>query len=408
MRTKRRWQVGMVCIVLVALLAPAVNAFDYCGVQSGFDSLWFQTVPDIDCETGRVTLYGSTVTLVPGAHISEAIAGATAGILESLGSSTIDITAGVIDSYLNTGSTDIVTIYGSDFAVDGTPVEDQIVNTGGSTYIFDLTGVYADGSPINFQCRLGSGGVINLNLAATAPDIKVYPVADPVTGIRAYDVGEVAICETLTVPNIVYIYNEGNENLTVTSVSISGDPSISLTPSLSFPLVIEPGLNNGQYFDVTFAPTAAGLVEATVTIESDDEDEGVIEVILSGTGVVEVVYVDIDIKPDSEDNTVNLGSNGVIPVGILSTVEFDATQVDPESISLAGAGVAVRGKGNKLLSSIKDLNGDGLLDLEVKVDTENLDPGQFQNGYAILTGQLYGGTCGLEIEGMDFIRVVPE
>ncbi len=118
-----------------------------------------------------------------------------------------------------------------------------------------------------------------------------------------------------------------------------------------------------------------------------------------------VIDVDIDIKPDSVDNTINLGSNGVIPVGILSIYGgFDATTVNPETVALAGAGVAVRGKSNKLLSQIKDLNSDGLMDLEVKVETENLDTGKFQDGVAILTGQTYDGQA---IQGLDFITIVP-
>jgi hypothetical protein len=57
------------------------------------------------------------------------------------------------------------------------------------------------------------------------------------------------------------------------------------------------------------------------------------------------IEVEIDIKPCSDPNPINKGSNGLVPVAILSSPEFDATQVDPTSVSLAGAGVAVRGKG---------------------------------------------------------------
>ncbi|MCK4831075.1 hypothetical protein KA005_85990, partial [bacterium] len=47
------------------------------------------------------------------------------------------------------------------------------------------------------------------------------------------------------------------------------------------------------------------------------------------------VYVEIDIKPDSDVNSINHGANGVIPVAVLTTPEFDASTVDPLSISLA-------------------------------------------------------------------------
>ena len=118
----------------------------------------------------------------------------------------------------------------------------------------------------------------------------------------------------------------------------------------------------------------------------------------------ETIIVDIDIKPGCTPNAINLGSNGVIPVAILSTPDFDATTVNPDTVSLAGSGVAVRGKGNKSLTSQDDVNGDGLLDMIVKVETENLDPDTFQDGHAILTGLT---TDGIEFTGSDSITIVP-
>ncbi len=50
----------------------------------------------------------------------------------------------------------------------------------------------------------------------------------------------------------------------------------------------------------------------------------------------------IDIKPGSDLNSINLGSNGTIPVAIFSTVDFDATTVDPLTVTLADASVKVK------------------------------------------------------------------
>lgn len=116
------------------------------------------------------------------------------------------------------------------------------------------------------------------------------------------------------------------------------------------------------------------------------------------------ILVDIDIKPGSYPNAVNLGSHGLIPVAILSSAEFDATTADPDTIELAGSGVAVRGKGSKLMAHEEDVNGDGLVDLVVQVATANLDPESFQDGYAVLTGKTYDGVA---IEGADEITIVP-
>ena len=123
--------------------------------------------------------------------------------------------------------------------------------------------------------------------------------------------------------------------------------------------------------------------------------------------VVCEIPVAIDIKPGSYPNVINLGSHGLVPVAILSSEDFDATTVDPETVELAGADVAVRGKSNKYMAHEEDVNGDGLVDLMVQVATENLDPGSFQDGLAVLTGNLLEEFGGTPIEGSDEITIVP-
>ena len=117
------------------------------------------------------------------------------------------------------------------------------------------------------------------------------------------------------------------------------------------------------------------------------------------------VSATIDIKPGSYPNSINLGSQGKVPVAILSSEDFDApAEVDPLSIELAGAGVAVRGKAENPMATAEDVNGDGLLDLVLHVATSNLDPGTFMEGAACVTGNTYYGT---PIEGWDEITIVP-
>jgi hypothetical protein len=112
--------------------------------------------------------------------------------------------------------------------------------------------------------------------------------------------------------------------------------------------------------------------------------------------------VDIDIKPGSFPNSINLGSNGNVPVAIFSTTAFDATTVDPTTVTLADAGVKVRGNGLAQASE-QDVNEDGLLDLVVHIDTEGL---QLTEGdeQATLEGRTSHGDA---IQGSDSVRVVP-
>lgn len=111
--------------------------------------------------------------------------------------------------------------------------------------------------------------------------------------------------------------------------------------------------------------------------------------------------VQIDIKPGSFPNSINLGSNGTVPVAIFSTAAFDATTVDPTTVTLANAGVQLRGNGTPIASA-QDVNGDGRLDLVVHVSTEAL---QLTSGdvEAVLEGRTFSGQ---RIRGTDSVRIV--
>ena len=115
------------------------------------------------------------------------------------------------------------------------------------------------------------------------------------------------------------------------------------------------------------------------------------------------IPVEIDIKPGSDPNPINPGSNGLIPVAILTTDEFDAAVVDPGTVTLAGAEVAVRGKSDKLMARLEDVDEDGDLDLMLQVDTQS-DGAVWTNGPVILIGKTYDEQ---DIEGTDDVIIVP-
>lgn len=114
--------------------------------------------------------------------------------------------------------------------------------------------------------------------------------------------------------------------------------------------------------------------------------------------------VRVDVKPGANPNVVNLKSRGLLPVAILSEEGFDATQVDPATVEVAGAGVAVRGKQLKVMAHNEDVDGDGLVDMLVQVETSELDPEALAAGYAEVTGMTYGGE---QFEGRDEVVLVP-
>jgi hypothetical protein len=116
-----------------------------------------------------------------------------------------------------------------------------------------------------------------------------------------------------------------------------------------------------------------------------------------------VTTVAIRIKPGSDEPSINLASAGIIPVAILSNPTFDATQVVPGSVSLAGAKVKLIGKASRYSCSFQDVDGDGRLDLLCHVETAAffLEPGE---SMAVLEAQTYDGAA---IRGQAIVRIIP-
>ena len=117
--------------------------------------------------------------------------------------------------------------------------------------------------------------------------------------------------------------------------------------------------------------------------------------------VTTVIPVEIDIKPGSDPNSINTKSKGRIPVAILSTPDFDATQeVDKTSLTFGRTGDEESLA--KCTKSNEDVNDDLLDDVVCQFNTQ--DTG-FELGDT--EGILRGRTVdGVPIEGRDAVRVV--
>jgi hypothetical protein len=112
--------------------------------------------------------------------------------------------------------------------------------------------------------------------------------------------------------------------------------------------------------------------------------------------------VDIDIKPGSDPNSINLGSEGVVPVAILGSETFDVTQIEQLSLELAGSDARQKGRHHRI-GAYEDVNGDGFMDLVVQFPVEDLELTEADTE-ATVTGTLKDGT---PFEGTDAVRIVP-
>lgn len=108
------------------------------------------------------------------------------------------------------------------------------------------------------------------------------------------------------------------------------------------------------------------------------------------------VDVEVDVKPGSYPNSINLKSKGKTPVAILTSSEFNASQVNPSTIVFAGA--------TPVKWSVSDVNKDGAKDLLLHFSTQELDlvDGDTE---ATLTGWTMDR---IPISGKDSVRTVPK
>jgi len=191
-----------------------------------------------------------------------------------------------------------------------------------------------------------------------------------------------------------------------------------------------------QYYDITTTATYSGLVSVCIsyagikftgsanslrllhyeggqwvdcTVNVDTAAQVICGEVdsLSPFVIVELVTipVEIDIKPGSYPNSININGHGVIPVAILGSDDFDVTRIDPLSLSLEGMTVQIK-KNGRPQCSVEDVNADGYSDLVCQFADNGIlpPPGTVS---MTLTGNLTEEYDAIPIEGSDEIRIVP-
>ena len=104
----------------------------------------------------------------------------------------------------------------------------------------------------------------------------------------------------------------------------------------------------------------------------------------------------IDIKPGSYPNSINLKSKGKVPVAILTTGDFDAYDVDPDTVSFAGA--------NPLRWRMEDVNNDSDYDMLFHFKIRKLELPKKSIQTTLEGNSIYG----VQITGSDSVSIVPK
>lgn len=106
--------------------------------------------------------------------------------------------------------------------------------------------------------------------------------------------------------------------------------------------------------------------------------------------------IKIDVKPDSNPNTINLKSRGVVPVALLTAGDFKAGDIDPGSVEFEGA--------SPVRTTLCDVDGDGKMDMLFHFKTQDLVDLNEDSTDATLTATIDG----VQIEATDSVRIVPQ
>ncbi len=228
----------------------------------------------------------------------------------------------------------------------------------------------------------------------TCGSASVEALTDQVEVLLAEDDESIVI----TLPNAVGVKIEdvgldefklSNDSLSPDDVKMTLGEVLVTVPATAVTSVME--LPNGQFL-IQNAPESLQPITAEVGGQT----------IQFNPGDLPKLPVAIDIKPGDEPNSINLGSGGNTPVAILSSSSFNATTVDPLSVSLASAPVKLKGKGTPQYS-VQDVNGDGWMDLVIHIDTSALQLSETSVD-AVLEGLTHEL---IPVRGSDTVKIVP-
>lgn len=123
----------------------------------------------------------------------------------------------------------------------------------------------------------------------------------------------------------------------------------------------------------------------------------------------EHTVVTVDIKPGDDPDKINLSANGLLPVAVLTTQDFDAGQFTPEMAHLSDASIAMTMGcvgADAVRWNYADVNDDGQLDLVFFFRIQELNLTSSSTAATLMAHGAYGSTS-IHIIGTDSVQVKP-
>ena len=248
---------------------------------------------------------------------------------------------------------------------------------------FDVSDVWIRGPDVGgagafyFPTVLSSATITGAHTIATnstAPAARFLEIAGGIGGIS----------ETLGNPDYVDFIIDG-----VLTTTFAGNGPAVLAPSAGDNLVIAHLRDDLEQFETLHIASVSAyeFTNKIITIKEVDQ-----------------VIIDIDIKPGSDPNSINCNNNnGVIPVVILTTDDFDATTVDHTTVTFEGAREThVDRRSGEPRRHEEDVDGDGDIDLVFHFRLGDTDL-TCESTEGTLTGETFDAQA---IEGTDRVNMI--